>query len=408
MKGQSGILYKPETHRVLYILLLIATPFLLLQNYLQSVIGELSNLTYQIGKVDIPVTVTIAVLGIIVILKYSYRKLNKFRIFSWLVVIILFWIGQKSTDYYFNHSYYELQYNWHYFAYAIFAYLNYRALTHKNVASHKIILLTFVSALATSTLDEFLQMPLSNRIFDVGDISKDLWGTSIGLIIIYFILENGKIISKGWVIRQTKLINYFKNPLSALSLVVLLTYIFMVIASILTETMYLFNTILVTTLLFTILFLIIHLTQFKFYRNLIISIGVILTILQSVFFIKNYNDGITYNSNNILIYKGIPIVYFDVLIYPNGFFRLVDKKERFNQRDQQTIFDLCENIVIFGTGENGTGGKGFPKLDQTQFVFNEETNKGIQIILQKNNDAIVTFNRISKEGKRPTLIIHNN
>ncbi len=408
MKGKFSILTKPETHRILYILLLIATPFLLLQNYLQSVIGELSNLTYAVGNFDIPVTVTIAIIGVVVILSFSFHKLNRIRLISWFVVLLLFWIGQKSTDYYFNHKFYELQYNWHYFAYAIFAYLNYRALSLKNAPSQKIILLTFISALAASTLDEFLQMPLSNRIFDVGDISKDLWGTMIGLFIIYFILENGSILINGWKIRQSKLKDYFKNPLSLLILLFILAYIFMVIASLLTETTFILSTILITILIFGVVLLTIHLTQYKLSRNIIIVIISVVFVTQGYYINKYFNDNIVSTSNNILIYKGIPIIYFDVLIYPDGLLRLVDKKKVFNQRDQETIFDVCDNIIVFGTGGDGTGGKGFPLIDETQFVFNETNNQGIQIILQKNNDACDTYNRLKAEGKKPALIYHNN
>ncbi|NQU31820.1 MAG: VanZ family protein [Bacteroidetes bacterium] len=408
MNGNISIIENPETHRLLYILLLIATPFLLLQNYLQSVIGELSNLTYPVGSIDIPVTVTIAVIGVIIILFFSFRKLNFIRLISWFVVLFLFWIGQKSTDYYFNHKFYELQYNWHYFAYAIFAYLNYRALSLKNLPSQKIILLTFISALATSTLDEFLQMPLSNRIFDIGDISKDVWGTMIGLFVIYFILENGSILIVGWKIRQPTLKDYFKNPLSLLILLFMLAYIFMVIASLLTETTFILSTILITFLIFGVVFLIIHLTQFKLSRNIIIIVITGLFITQGYYINKYFNDNIISTNNNILIYKGIPIVYFDVLIYPDGLFRLVDKKKVFNQRDQQTIFTLCDNIIVFGTGYDGDGGKGFPLTDETQFVFNESNNHGIQIILQKNKDACDTYNRLKAEGKNPLLIYHNN
>jgi len=408
MNGKSGILGNPNTNRILYILLLIATPFLLLQNYLQSVIGELSNLTYKIGYLDIPVTVTIAVILIAVILFFTYKKINKLRIISWIVVIFLFWIGQKSTDYYFNHKFYELQYNWHYFAYAIFAYINYQALKTKGTPAHKVILITFWSALATSTLDEFLQMPLSNRIFDVGDISKDLWGAMIGLFVIYFIIENGSILKNGWKISHPKIRDYFKSPLPLLINLFVLSYIFMVVASLLTETQYIPATLLFTVGMYMVFFLILHLSQKKKKRRIIIVLIALVISVQGFFFIKHYNDGITYSKNNILVYKGVPIIFFDVLIYPNGMFRLVDKKTVFNQRDQQTIFDLSEYIIIFGTGMEGEGGQGFPLTDETQFVFNESSMKGKQIILQNNADASATFNRLVSESKRPLLIYHNN
>jgi VanZ family protein len=408
MKEKYAILFKPGTHRTLYILLLIATPFLLLQNYLQSWIGIMSASTYSVGGMDIPVSVTIAIAIIGLILYFSYKKLNRFRAISWLIVILLFWIGQNSTDYYFNHKFYDLQFNWHYFAYGIFAFINYRALSLKKSPPEKIIRLTFVSALGASTLDEFLQVPLSNRVFDVGDISKDVWGAMIGLFIIYFILENGSILRKGWKLRQRTIIDYTKNPLSLLIVLFILSYIFMVIASLLTETIFILPAVLVTLLLFGTVFMIIHLTQFRSWRNFILAFSALLFVIQVYFFGKHFNDNIVSTSKNILIYKGIPIIYFDIMIYPNGLFRLVDKKTEFNQRDQHTIVQKCENIIVFGTGIEGGGGKGFPFSEETQFIYNELNNKGVQIILQNNKMVCKTFNRIKKEGKRPALIYHNN
>jgi len=408
MKEKYGIIFKPGTHRILYILLLIATPFLLLQNYLQTFIGEMSASTYSVGGMDIPVALTIAIAMIGLILSFSYKKLNRFRAISWLIVIFLFWLGQNSTDYYFNHKFYELQFNWHYFAYAIFAFINYRALSYKKSPPAKIIKLTFVSALGVSTLDELLQVPLSNRVFDLGDISKDLWGAMIGLFIIYFILENGGIVRNGWKLRQRTIIDYTKNPISILIVLFILAFIFMATASLLTETTFILPAVLITLLLFGTVFMIIHLTQFKLWRNIILAFSSLLFVIQVYSYGKHFNDNIVSTSKNILNYKGIPIIYFDVMIYPDGLFRLVDKKSEFNQRDQQTIVQKCENIIVFGTGIEGDGGKGFPFSEETQFIFNELNNKGVQIILQNNKTACKTYNRIKKEGKRPALIYHNN
>jgi VanZ family protein len=408
MKEMNSKIFKPSTHRILYILLLIATPFLLLQNYLQTFIGQMSALTYSVGGMDIPVTLTIAVAMIGVILCISYKKINRFRAISWLVVIFLFWIGQNSTDYYFNHKFYELQFNWHYFAYAIFAYINYRALSFKKSTPEKIIKLTFALALGVSTLDELAQVPLSNRIFDLGDIAKDLWGAMIGVFIIYFILENGSIVKNGWKLRQRTIIEYTKNPLSLLFVLFILSLLFMVIASLLTETTLILPAVLITLLLFGAVFVIIHLTQFKLWRNLILAIFALLFVIQAYSFSTHFNDNIVSTSKFILNYKGIPIIFFDVMIFPDGMFRLVDKKTEFNQRDQQTIIQKCQNIVIFGTGSEGEGGKGFPFSEETQFILNELNKKGVQIILQNNKAACATYNRIKKEGKRPALIYHNN
>ncbi len=77
---------------------------------------------------------------------------------------------------------------------------------------------------------------------------------------------------------------------------------------------------------FLIFFLVFHNSQKKVYRNIFISIAIILVAFQSFFFIKYYNGNIIYNTKGLIVYKGIPIPYFDIMIYPNGTFRLVDKK----------------------------------------------------------------------------------
>ncbi len=126
------------------------------------------------------------------------------------------------------------------------------------------------------------------------------------------------------------------------------------------------------------------------------------------FFYSNFNKNISHNSNQLLIYKGIPIYYFDVLVYPNGLFRLVDKKKSFNQRDQQSILNLAENIIVIGSGSNGSGGQGFPKKEAVQFLYHSRTNKGVQLVVMANDEACKTFNRLKTENKRPLLIVHNN
>lgn len=407
MKGKLLLHGNPQINRLLYVLLLIATPFLLLQNYLQSAIGRFSNSTFSLGSHEVPVVILVAALIILLALIFLSKKINRIRLVSWLTVVVFLWIGQKSTDFYFNHKYYELQYNWHYFAYAIFAFINYSAMQTKGASAQKVIRVTFLLALSVSTLDELLQVPLSNRIFDVGDISKDLWGTMIGLFVVYFIFENGNILKNAQKVAHPNIKSYFNNPLSLLIHFFVVSYIFMVVASLLTETQYIFATILITGCIYSVFFLIFHLSQKKKARTALFVIAGVFITIQGFFVVKYHNDQITYNKH-ILVYNGIPIPYFDVMIRPNGVVRLVDKKTVFNQRDQQTIFNLSENIIIVGTGKNGKGGEGFPLTDETQFIFHEESMRGKQVILQKNDEAVATYNRIRSEGKRPTFIYHNN
>ena len=408
MNKKLSIITKAETHLILYILLLITTPFLLLQNYLQSLIGELSNLSYNILEVNVPVTVIIAVLIIFITLYFTYKKLNKLRIISWVVIVVLFWIGQKSTDYYFNHKFYELQYNWHFFAYAIFAYLNYRVLSEKKIKPQKIIALTFIYTIAISTFDEAVQIPLSNRIFDLGDIAKDLWGSMIGLFFIFFILEDGLLIKDGWRIRNKKLKNYFTNPLSLLIIEFGFAYVFMVSSALLTSSEYIINLVLISIIIVAIIVGITHISQLRLWRIILIIVFSTLIITQTFFIVKYSDENIIYNKSNLLIYKGLPIIFFDLLIFPDGSFRLVDKKKVFNKRDQNTIFKTTEDILIIASGTDGSGGNGFPQKTKVQFIYNETKKKGVQIIILENDEACTKFNNLKDEGKKPSLIFHNN
>jgi len=406
MHNRFKFLFKPKTHWFLYILLLVLTPFLLLQNYLQSFIGQMSVQSFEIFSINFPYTVAIALLLFITLIIFLWKKITSIRLIGWGIILFLFWIGQKSTDYYFNHDFYELQYNWHYFAYGIFAYLSYRMLSTKNISPQKIILYVYISAICISTFDEAIQMPLSNRIFDLGDIAKDLWGAIIGLVFIFFILENGKIIKNAWKIRQKKIKDYLQNPISLFLLEIVFAYILMLISSILTETKYLFSAISISILTFIIFFIVLHLSQKKLYRNIFIILFIIFICIQGVSFYKYKDQNIVYSKNQLIIYKGIPVFYFDVLIYPDGMFRLVDKKGTFNKRDLNKIMSFSENILIIGSDENISGGRGFPEDSESQFIFNYVNKRGLQVIKLKNKDACKKFNQLCDEGKKPALILH--
>jgi len=401
-------LQKPEVHRSLYILLLVATPFLLLQNYLQSTIGMLSELSFPLFELDIPYVVAIAVVLVIFLLFAFRRKVSLHKLLGWVIVLFLFWVGQQSTDYYFNHKFYELQYNWHYFAYGIFAALNYRVLKTKHFPAQKIIINTFFYALAISAFDELVQIPLSNRIFDVGDIAKDLWGTMIGLFILYFIVEDGAIFSNKKPYRQTHLKAYLDEPKTVFVLGFAFAYIFMVAASLLTDADYLLQAVIIPVILFGLFVGIWHQCQKKIWRIVFITLALLLAGLQAASFIGFRKSNITYCNNHLVVYKGMVLPYFDLMIYPDGWFRPVDKKSTFSARDIQTIKSVVKDILIIGTGENLKTGIGFPRDEISQFVYNQESERGLQVIIMDNQRACEKFNQLKKEGKQPLLILHHD
>ncbi|RLD90232.1 MAG: hypothetical protein DRJ09_04845 [Bacteroidetes bacterium] len=393
--------------RLFYSLLLIATPFLLLQNYLQSFIGKLSDINITLFEKDIPVIPLFALLLVLFLTVWWRKKITRTRVVGWVVVVIMFWLGQHLTDFYFHHRFYDLQYNWHYLAYATFAFLNYRFLKEKGAKRSKVLLSTFISALIISTFDEMIQIPLSNRVFDLGDVSKDLWGTMIGLVFVFVIIENGKMFSGSWKIRYPKLKDYLSDAVALFFYLTLFALLFMAFTSVLSDTRYIFQAVAFPVALFLVFFLLIHLSQFKVRWALWILIAALLGGLVTLQ-VKYHSKGVVAINNYLFLYKGVPIYYLDILIYPNQTFRPVDKKDFFNQRDKKTIKKLSDNILLIAAGSKRDGGKGFDPDKISYFVYNEFRQKGMQIIILDNKSAFEQYNRLMSEGKQVTMIVKND
>ena len=407
MTADNYLLLNRKKQRLFYSLLLIATPFLLLQNYLQSFIGQLSDIKVTLFKNEVPVIPLLALLLILFLIVWLRKHITRTRVIGWVVVLIMFWLGQQLTDFYFYHRFYDLQYNWHYLAYAIFAFLNYRYLKEKGAEKSKILLSTFITALVISSFDEMIQIPLSNRVFDLGDVSKDLWGTMIGLVFVFVIIENGKLFSGYLKIRYPKLKDYLSDAVAMFFYLTLFALLFMAFTSVLSDTRYLFQAIAFPLVIFWVLFLFIHWSQFKVRWVLWILMAAMLgglVMLQ----VKYHSKGIVAVNNHLFLYKGIPVYYFDVLIYPDQTFRLVDKKEFFNQRDKKTIKKLSENILLIAAGSRRDGGKGFNPDKISYFGYNEFRQKGLQVIILDNKSAFDQYNRLTGEGKRVTMIVKND
>ena len=130
-------------------------------------------------------------------------------------------------------------------------------------------------------------------------------------------------------------------------------------------------------------------------------------MIQFVFFGINFNKNITYSSKYLTIYKGIPIPYFDILFYENGFFRFVDKKEQFLRIDWETLHSHASNILLMASGETGKGGKGMPKDEKMQFVVNTTKKNCIQLLTLSNKEAIIVFNELKKQKKKVVMVLHH-
>jgi VanZ family protein len=406
-RGRFSGIYDPGIQAIMYAFLLVATPFILLRNYLVQAIAHLSDKSIPLFGIEIKVVPSFAVLIALVLFLAIRKKLNRMTFLAVILVMILDTIAQQITDYYFGHKFYDLQQNWHYIAYGIYSFMVYRALEYRKIPLHKIMLITYFSALVFSTFDEFFQMFMSARVFDICDIGKDVWGVKMGMILVYFAGRQSQAFFKEWkTIRHPAIRQYFRHPFTLLLMMLVLSFIFLNVGSLLTEAQYAPAVVLITLAVFFAVFTAWHISQYKVGKIILLGVAVAAIISLSISYFKYRNDNIVYNSYGLTVYKGIPIPFFDIMIYPDGTFRLVDKKHYFNQRDRDVLMKQKSDIILMGSGADGIGGKGFPDPQQV-FLFNVWAGKAVQIIIQKTPDAAVIYNQLKKENKSVLFVIHN-
>ncbi len=407
VKMQVSWIHAPRLHVFMYALLLIGTPFILLRNYLVQTVAIASASSFKLFGTDIRI-VPLAALLVLLIFAFNFRKqITKLRLSAVAAVVLLDALAQQITDYYFGHNYYDLQQNWHYIAYGLYAYFIYRDLSRRNMPLYKVMLVTYFSALGLSSFDEFFQRFMSNRIFDICDIGKDVWGTLMGMIIVYCWSRYSQSLFKDWKnVRHKKLRDYYRHPFTLLLLIIVLSLIFLSVGSLLSESDYNLITIVITAVAFILFFAAWHFSQFKTGKIILLTAAGILLLVQGFSFIKYRQDNIVHTQFGITVYKGIPIPFFDILIYDNGLFRLVDKKHYFNQRDRRFFFKKEPDILLIASGAEGKGGQGLADPKHV-FLYNPWTRKATQVIIQKTPDACETFNRLKREHKKVLLVIHN-
>lgn len=391
---------------VLYCILLIVTPFLMLQNYLQDAIGKLSWFSFPIGNYDCPFILIFAVLLAIPGIFYLIKNYSHKRLLGIAIVTTLLLIAYNTSDYYYNHHFYDLQHNWHYLAYGLFSYLAWRHFSSKGINAGKIILRTYFIAFAMSLSDEITQVFISGRVFDLSDVAKDLWGCLIGLAFINFVVLEFKYVNfkNFWPRKKEHLSNF---PAWILIVEFVFAIVFLNVSSVLSDIIYIKQVIRYTLIYFVVLFILFRLLSEKTGR--IISIGTVSFVIALVILTFSFSaPKVKYENDNFFYYKRIPIVYFDLMIYPNGMIRPVDKKTRFNMRDKQKINSIGPDILIFATGSKNQGGKGFHDQKKVEIKYNPVQNKAYQIIKLPNKEAFKLYNRLIEEKKLVLMIVHNS
>lgn len=404
--AQRGI-QSTRLHLTLYSLLLVVTPFIMLRNYLQSAIGRLSLSTIPLGGLRIPAVPAAALLVALALLAIFRPRITRRRVIALLVGLFMVAVAQRITDYYFGHRFYELQVNWHYLAYGLFSFLAYRHFRGRGIPIPRCMLLIFGLATLYSAFDEGFQLVITSRIFDMSDIGKDAWGAFTGITMILVGAPHGELAQGRWKkIRHRRLQAYFRSVPSVWLILLVIVLLFLCFASLLTESQHVLTILVLTITSFFAIFALIHLSQYTWGGRVIGLLLLLAVIGLGTSCVRHRRDGIVANRFGLTVYRGIPIPFFDVMVFPDGGFRLVDKKHFFNSRDRDFFNRKASDIILIGAGYRDEGGKGYPQSKGSRFLFSSATGRGVQVIILNSADACRRYNSLKQQGKNVLLILH--
>lgn len=403
-----GRIHSTRLHLALYSFLLVATPFVLLRNFLVDMIGKISGTTLPVAGQQLPV-VPLAAFLLLAAGMYGFRsQVTRLRLIAVGVVVVMDTLAQQITDYYFGHHFYDLQQNWHYIAYGLFAFMAYRDFRPRGYSLARILWTIWLAGLAFSCFDEIFQMKMSARVFDPCDIAKDSLGTCMGMVLISLGSSQSDVFLRGMRrLSQTTWSGLFRNPFASLLLMFLMTFLLLNVSSLLTDTEHLPAVALITFSLWAVLLLLAYVLLFKTGRRVLLGLLAVAVVLQGISLVRHRDSGISQHRFGLTVYRGVPLPFFDVLIHGDGSFRLVDKKHYFNLRDQDFFLKQRVDIVIVGSGDQGKGGRGFPGQGISHFQYNPHLHRATQFIIQSTPEACRTFNRLKQERKNVILVVHN-
>jgi len=391
-----------------FLILVVLTPFVMVTKYLQGTIHVLSLFKLPILGIEVPIIMALSALVAIILLIKYIRLLTSKKIVAIIFVIGMISTGHLVQDKLLDRSFFDLQPNWHYLAYGTYIFFFARAFYSPKLNGSRFIILAYLTVLLISTFDETFQYFLSHRVFDISDISKDAWGATAGLIILFFMTEHyGTIDLKNAKWWKAKISDYFKDPATTLLSFFSLTLIFLLISPILSEHNMWFILCSIGFSTFLFLALIFHFMQYRTFRYVALTVFSILFLGLATSYAINRDKNITYCEHGITVYKGIPVVFFDLMIYPNGQMSLLDKKHNYRKQDKRYFLKQEPDILLIASGHQNKGGKGFSISNGTKFIFNTFSMKGTQLIILPTPDAVKKYNELRKAGKKVFLVLHN-
>ena len=107
-----------------------------------------------------------------------------------------------------------------------------------------------------------------------------------------------------------------------------------------------------------------------------------------------------------IVYEGVPVPLFDVMVHPDGSLRIVDKKHDFTSRDFDFFLSRRPDIIVIGRGFRGKGGNGVPGEGPVRFLYNPHIRKGTQVLVLPTPEAVQRSNQLRREKKRVLVVLH--
>lgn len=408
-----GVFKRILANRVLHFasigLVCFGVPFVLVTRGLQASLRAFSHLTLPFFGFDIPFIPVVEVLMAALVLLYVRDKITKRRVYACLVMFAVFLFSWFVTDVYLYLSLYDIQANYHYAAYGLMTVLFFRAFYREDRAQHKLIYAAFATCMLISLADEGAQRVASHRVFDLNDNAKDALGVVMGLIVVHFIMTKYgtadlKSIPKG----EKRIGEYVKNPASAIVILGIFTLIFLTVSALFSDPSYWYVTVLCTFLLFAVAMALLYATRFKMGRRALSTVIVILVLAQVVSVFVYWDDGIVFHSSCVTVYRGVPVPFCDVLVYPNGMVRPADKHHIFNSEIMGFFANYAPSIIVVGSNRHGD-----PNADVnvdakygSYLAYSSQLRRNIQVVTTSPEEACALYNQYRQEGKNVMLALH--
>jgi hypothetical protein len=404
----ADLAYSPHVQAVLYDILIVATPLVMVRAFMQQFVLSLTRYSFTLSGVEFPTVPTLVAFLSAVLLVAFRRHITGRRVLAAAIVLVMMALAHRISDFYTDLKFYDIQQNWHYFAYMLFSVVIYRDHMSRGLPVAKMLVTAYLVGFTLSAFDELFQLFMSSRVFDLGDVAKDCWGVSMGLILVY--VGGGKweeMRSDLKAVHYPRLRDYWTHPFPTLLLIIVHSFIFLNVASLMTDPEHVPAVLLIASGLFIVFYLLVHLTRFAAPRYVLSGALMLAAIGQIWLCLSCEPDRINFNRFGITVYRGIVIPFFDVMIYPDGKFCLVDKKHDFNSRDRHFFMKKGADITLIGSGAYGKGGNGYPRKSPSQYLYDSYTRRVTQVIILDTPSACRTFNRLKSEGKHVLFILHN-